>query len=342
MKNISGNSLVIKEVNINLVRKVLKEKGQATKQQIAQATGLSTVTVNTVLIKLIQQNEAYEIELSSSIGGRRAHQFRYNSNHALALILFPYENKGEITVHSTVINLSGECVEEGTVIVNTIDLSVLENIIAERLSAYQNIKAMGFGLPGAENEGKMVVSDYKALLGVSITEYFSKKYNKPVIVENDVNAAVIGYSKRSYADDGSTVVYLYFPENYPPGAGISINGKLHKGKRNFAGEVSNIPLGIPWGDAAFYSSFDEVCKAIGNIVISVSSIIDPDLVVMHGNFLTPLHSSSIAEICRNRLPHSVVPEIVISCDFTQDYLKGMIVKTLETLEPNIALTEIKY
>ncbi len=340
MKNISGNSLVIKEVNINLVRKVLKQKGQATKQQIAQATGLSTVTVNTVLIKLMQQNEAYEIELSSSIGGRRAHQFKYNSNHALALILFPYENKGEIIVHSTVINLSGECVEENTSKVDTINLEVLEYIINERLAMYQNIKALGFGLPGTENEGRMVVSDYKALLGVSITEYFGQKYNKPVIMENDVNAAVIGYSKRTGTVGESTVVYLYFPEKYPPGAGICINGKLHKGKRNFAGEISNIPLDISWEDTVLYSSCDEICKAIGNIIISVSSVIDPDVVVLHGNFLTPQHRSSIAEVCRNRLPHSVVPEIVISCDFAQDYLQGMIVKTLETLEPNIALTQI--
>ena len=34
MENIGGNAIIIKEININFVRKILKMKGQGTKQEI--------------------------------------------------------------------------------------------------------------------------------------------------------------------------------------------------------------------------------------------------------------------------------------------------------------------
>lgn len=338
MKSISGNSIVIKEVNINLVRKVLKEKGQATKQQIADATGLSTVTVGTILQLLLKQNEAFEVELSLSKGGRPAQQFKYNADYAFVLILYPRETDEGIMIRSTVVNLIGTHIYEMNVKVEAVDLKSLEQIVDELLVSYPAIEAIGFGLPGAEYAGKMIVSDYKELLGVSIVEHFSARYQKPVIMENDVNAAVIGFSKRNRIEDECTIVYLYFPEKYPPGAGIFINGKLYKGKRNFAGEIANIPLGISWVDAYLYTSFDLACEAVTKLSVAVSSVLNPDRLVLCGDFLSKLHVDNIAQKCGSQLPQSAVPEILLSEDFEDDYLSGMIVQTLETLEPSIVLS----
>lgn len=337
MKGISGNSIVIKEVNINLVRKALKEMRQATKQQIAEATGLSTVTVGTILQLLLKQNEAFEVELSLSRGGRPAQQFKYNADYAFVLILYPYETDGIITIHSTVVNLIGERIYEMDVKVENVDLKSLEKIIDELLVSYPAIQAIGFGLPGMEYGGKMVVSDYKELLGVSIIEHFSAWYQKPVIMENDVNAAVIGFSKRKRIDDECTVVYLYFPESYPPGAGIFINGKLYKGKRNFAGEVANIPLGISWVDVHLHTSFDLACEAIAKLTIAISSVLNPDILVLYGDFLSKSHIDNIAQKCGTELPQCAVPEILLSESFDDDYLSGMIIQTLGTLESSIIL-----
>ncbi len=338
MKNISGNSIVIKEVNINLVRKVLKKKEQATKQQIADATGLSTVTVGTILQLLLKQNEAFEVELSLSKGGRPAQQFKYNADYAFVLILYPHETEGGIMIRSTIVNLLGAHIYEMDVKVEDVDLKSLKQIVDELLVSYPAIEAIGFGLPGAEYAGKMIVSDYKELLGVSIVEHFSTRYQKPVTMENDVNAAVIGFSKRNRIEDECTIVYLYFPEKYPPGAGIFINGKLYKGKRNFAGEIANIPLGISWVDAHLYTSFDLVCEAITKLSVAVSSVLNPDKLVLCGDFLSKLHIDKITQKCGSELPQSAVPEILLSEDFEEDYLSGMIVQTLETLEPSIVLS----
>lgn len=337
MEKISGNSLIVKEVNINLVRKVLKEMKEATKQQIAEASALSIVTVGTVLKQLIKEHEVFESGLSVSKGGRPAQQYKYNAGYALALILYPHEANGVVFIHSTVVNLFGTYVQNMDEEVNNIDLQSLEQIIDKHIASHPAIRAIGLGLPGAEYGGKMIVSDYKALLGVSVTQYFSARYQRPVIIENDVNAAVIGFSKKISGGNDNTIVYLYFPENYPPGAGIFINGKLYKGQRNFAGEVALIPLGVSWAEPELYVSFDLACKAVAKLTIAISSILNPDMVILQGKFLNQSHRAVITQKCAAMLPQSAVPEILLSDNFAGDFLSGMIIQTLETLEPSIIL-----
>jgi len=49
-----------------------------------------------------------------------------------------------------------------------------------------------------------------------------------VIFENDVNAASVGYCKRNQNESDTALIYLYFPQKYPPGGGIYINGNSTK------------------------------------------------------------------------------------------------------------------
>lgn len=340
MESISGNALVIKEININLVRKALKVKGLATKQQIAKATGLSLVTVGTVLQFLLKQNEVFASELSPSSGGRPAQQYRYNSDFAFALVLFPYESTGRITIHSAVVNLSAQCVYESDTEVENIDFKCFEEIIEPLLAAYPAIRVLGFGHPGIEDEGKIILSDYKMLIGSPFTEHFSTLYGMPVVMENDVNCAVTGFAKRKKLLEDCTLVYLYFPDLYQPGAGIFINGRLFKGKRNFAGEVGSLPFDLAWGKD-LYASFDPLCEAIYTLILTICCILDPDRVVLNGSFLTQDHIAAITRKCREGLPRNIVPVISLSDNFVSDYQNGLAAQTLEQLEPDIRLTRTK-
>ncbi|WP_379131185.1 ROK family protein [Paenibacillus sp. sgz500958] len=339
MSNIGGNALVIKEINLNLVRKVLKEKKQATKKQIADTTGLSIVTVGTMLQQLTAQQEVLEVGLSSSSGGRPAQQYAYNDNYAFALILFPQEQGGASYIHSRVVNLSGNCVHESEVQVEAVDVLCFEGIIDNILEQYPSVQAIGFGLPGAEVDGTMVVSDYDGLRGVPVAGHFSSRYGRPVVIENDVNAAVIGYCHGAETSMDASVVYLYFPERFAPGAGIYLHGKLYKGRRGFAGEIGNLPLGILWGDDSLLSSFDAACEAAAKLVVTVSSVLNPDTVVVSGSLLGPEHMKAVSTLCSEQLPPGGMPEMRLSADFAADYTQGMIVQTLRTLEPNLQLTK---
>ncbi|HEX2981724.1 MAG TPA: hypothetical protein VHO48_15795 [Anaerolineaceae bacterium] len=335
--NRSGNALTMREVNINLVRNSLKARKQATKQQIAEATGLSIVTVATIMQELVEANEIFEVDQAPSSGGRPAHQFRFNADFAHGLALFTHEQDGQDLLHIRVANLYGECVKAQDVVLEDIQLESFAPWIDACLQEYPSIRAIGFGLPGFEVDGQIILLDYPALVGARLTEIYSRRYRLPVIFENDVNAAVVGYCKRKDVPPESAVIYAYFPGKYAPGAGIYLDGNLYKGASNFAGEISRLPLGIDWLDPALYRSAEQFCPAIARVVIAVSSLLNPHSVVLYGSFLTAASIDAIRQICAAHLPQTSVPAILLSEDFTADFQAGMIAETLACLEPRLSL-----
>lgn len=333
--NISGNSIVLREVNTNLVRKIMKIKRLATKQQVSEATGLSIVTVSTIIQQLVESNEVFKVDQAPSSGGRPASQFSFNKDFSHVLVLFTHEQAGQDILHICVANLYGECVKTQSVPLPQINLKTFEPWIDAYIQEFPSIRAIGFGLPGFEVNGKIIVLDYPALVGEQLSQYYSSRYQLPVIFENDVNAAVVGYCTKNESESESTVIYTYFPKKYPPGAGIFINGKVYKGMSNYAGEFSSIPFGIDWCDPSLYRSQDQFCSAISKVIIAMSSLLNPGKIVLFGDFLTSEGLEKIKQICALILPSTSVPDLYLSDNFTGDYQNGMITETLATLETQV-------
>ncbi|MAU12624.1 MAG: hypothetical protein CL607_22575 [Anaerolineaceae bacterium] len=336
--SISGNALVMKEININLVRKTLKAKREATKHQIAQATGLSTVTVATMLQELVDNNEAFEAGLAASMGGRPAQLFHFNENHAHVLVLFTHEQDGLDRLYIRVADLFGTCIHAVDVPLAEITLTTFEAYIDQAMQEYPSIKAIGLGLPGVVLDGTFITGDYQALVGAPLLPHYEARYDLPVLFANDVNAATVGYVKRVDIDAGDGVVYFYFPQKYPPGAGFYLDGKLYKGYRHHAGEITQLPFDVNWRDSDLYRSPEQVSEAISELIIMTSSLLNPRGIVLYGSFLTDLHIRLIQDVCRTRLLADAMPAIHLTQDFTQDYEIGMIQETLALLEPQISIS----
>ena len=336
--NLSGNALKMREVNTNLVRTSLKTRQQATKQQISELSGLSTVTVATIIQELLESGEIFEVDQAPSSGGRPPHQYRFNENYAHVLTLFTHEHKGQDLLHIRVANLYGECVKTRDVVLEDIRLESFIPWVDACLREFPSIRAIGLGLPGLEVKGTIVVLDYPALVGERLSEFYAKRYNLPVFFENDVNAAAAGYCKRKALQSEAAVIYAYFPKRYAPGAGIVLDGKIYKGFSNYAGEISSLPFGINWLDPLLYQSPEQFCPAIANVIIAMSSLLNPHSVVLHGSFLSSIMIEMIHEIVREELPLTSIPQIFLSKDFTLDFEVGMISETLAHLEPQLLLT----
>ena len=336
MKDMGGNALMIKEINTGLVRRLLKERKRATKREIAEATGLSVVTVSAVLEDLARQGEAIgEDELIPSGGGRPARSYRYNFDFAHAAILYPRDDDGGSGVRYAVIDLKGRPVHEGETGVEQVDLSSLEGILTPLIDADSRIRAIGLGHPGVELGHKIIVSDCEMLLGTSPASYLESLYHLPVIVENDVNCAAVGFGEGTRS---GALVYLYFPDRRPPGAGIIIDGMLYKGKGNFAGEVKSVPLGIEWNQG-LYRSFGPFCEAAARLIAGISSVLNPELGVISGSFIGKSHIAAIMARCHDLLPPEILPVVFLSETFFEDYQRGLGRRTLGLLAPGIALAE---
>lgn len=339
MKNIGGNAVIIKEININLVREVLKAREKATKQEISKETELSFVTVGSALQQLLERNEIFETKLVQSNGGRPAQQYSYNFNYSLALIIYIYDKNNLTFINSSVVNLRGETLYEEEKVAQTIDLNLFDDLIQTAISSFPTLKVISFGHHGIELNGEIIVSDYKVLEGISFSQYFSELYKIPVILENNVYSAVLNFSKRRVVRD-EILVYLHFPDNNKPSAGILIHGKVFKGKSNSAGEISQIPLGVEWS-ADLYNNPSLLTEAITKLITAISATLNPDTFIINGKSLNHEIISALIKNTKELLPENSVPRLFLSENFMLDYKNGLIIKAFEQLDPKISLTEKK-
>lgn len=323
--------LVMKERNLQLVRRTLRLVREATRQQLATATGLSTVTVGSLLQELMFRDEVREGSLVPSAGGRPSVLYRFHPGRAHVLAVFTRETRGVDTLYLRVADLFGQIIaaEESPL---QRGVASLEEPVAQMLKRHPSVRAVGFGVPGTVENGVHTVSDYPEWAGLPIVDHFSRVFGLPVCAENDVNAAAAGYGRRNPSAPGMTLVYLYFPRKYPAGSGILIDGQVHRGRSGWGGEVAYLPLDIPWGDPSLFDDVGRGSLLVAKVVSTVSAVLNPHQVVLQGEFLTPDYLEAVDLGCRRLLPATLVPEIDLSADFTADYQDGLVALTLDLLE----------
>lgn len=327
----TGNALSMRKINASLVRAALLEGGETSKPRLARETGLSAVTVGSVLADLVASGEALESGISASEGGRPAMMYRINERYRLALSLIAHAIDGQERLHVCVVALDGTVLYGEVSTQAQITLEVLEKQVEKALQAFPRIGAIGFGLPGYECDGHLVSSDLTALNHLPISSHFRQRCMIPILVENDVNAAVTGHVKRKGIDRQETIVYLYFPQDDPPGAGICVHGRLLTGRSRFAGEVACIPIGVDWHDASLYEDESRLIEAIARIAVSMTCVLNPDRMILHSSTLTPRHLQGIRSRMNEMIPSAAIPRLSMTDDFLEDFRCGVAEQTLSVL-----------
>ncbi len=337
-----SNPIQLKEYNLEVVRQALKSQRTATRQQLANATGLSTVTVATLTQTLVENGEAIPGDSIPSKGGRPSAQFHFNANRSPVLVLFTRETEGGDTVYIRVADLYGSVIDSGELAMTPDSLESFEPLIDRMIERHPDIKALGFSLPGVEIGGEVVAMDYPALAGRTLVPHFEKRYSLPVLFENDVNAAAVGFAQLHPIAPTDTIAYLYFPRKYPPGSGLLIEGKLFRGAARYAGEVSFLPLGLDWSDPGLHSPNERSIQAIGRVIASLSSVLNPHMIVLQAEFLGDQDLRDIRTFCDLLVPEAARPELLASADFTVDLQAGIVGLTLGLLASNHPTIPVFY
>lgn len=327
-----ANANLMKEININNVRQVMKQVETATKPQLASLTKLSVVTVNSLVKELCELGELYEDETIPSNGGRPALTYRYNYDFSLALVIYMNDKQGQDVITATVINLENTILLKEEHTLPEFDQTEFLGIIEPILAQYPSIKGIGIGIPGQTVNGEITVSSHQQLKGVRMVEEIEARFGLPVMVENDVNAAVSGYCSQQEIDEGNSVIGMYFPTHYPPGMGIYLNGKVVKGKNGMAGEIKFLPLEIDW-----YSPMkpDVFAERVYQMIHTVNAILAPDRVVVYQSQVEAETFIRGWESYRAGQLMPVFPEVIINESFQEHFEAGMRWLTLKELEPNI-------
>lgn len=273
---------LIKETNLERLRETMRSRSSFTKPQLAEATGLSVVTINALLKTLEAQGEVEALGMEASEGGRPAQVYAYNLAFKMALAVYLMEEDGVDTAHFLVLNLLGDVVASQNVPLPSIELTSFDPSIQRFVEAYPSICAICFGIPGGEVDGKMIVSDYPKLRNKSLSAHLKDRFGVAVLIENDVNVAVLGFTKRLDIAPNDSVCAIYFPEKYPPGAGFYLDSGVYKGFKGLAGEIKDLPIGVDWESPLSEDAFSE---AVIKLVQTFAYMLNPKHLVLYGRRL---------------------------------------------------------
>jgi len=320
----------MKKMVLRGIRTTLLKLGSATKVELSQRLEISFPTISKFLTEMEKEGEVLLVGLDNSSGGRRAKRYSYNPEHMLGLVVFLEKTE----TNYKIFNCVGEIKEQGKVPSALIDNSLnfltttLENII----SKYPKISSMSIGVPAAVNNGKMFyIPGYEQFQNINLKEYYEEHFSIPVIVENDMNAAVLGFHNNRGIKDKQSLVYLYSGQN-GPGAGIMVNGDVVRGSTFFSGEVSFVPqydernfgqaLVNGKGFKSLNISEEYEIDAISRLVASFVAIINPHMVIFCKDEIENVILDKIRMASSNYIPSEHLPVLTTS-DWEQDYLVGL-------------------
>ena len=319
------NMLDLKQTNAQTVLWTLSSCKTSTIKDMAQMTGLSFATVGNILNSFVESREVLLGEIYPSTGGRPSQAYSFNAEYAHVLALSARVRDGKNVIHACVGNLYGETVWNTEQSFDTIQLASFETMVASSLVDYPTISILSFSLPGVAHDGVILSNDYKELEGISFAEHFQKKYQLPVMIENDVNAAVLGYSRKLEAV--SVLVGIYFPKYFAPGSGIMIDGKLLNGACGYAGEVALLPLDIDWLSMNYENPAD-TGPAIYKLLSIFCSIVNPNHVVLYGDFFTDRLKEAIMQEISAPSIQKIFPSVNYESNLDADIIAGLMTQSV--------------
>ncbi|REE55333.1 transcriptional regulator [Paenibacillus taihuensis] len=328
-----------KERLIYRIRAGLIMMGSATKAELSQRLGISFPTISKFISQMEQDGEIRYTGDDDSSGGRRAKRYSYDPEYMLGLAIFVEKDETKFSIF----NCIGDIIEQGT------DPSVLQHdpgqladLIEDLIEKYPKLRSIAIGVPGAVDNGKVIyIPPYKQFQDYDLKEEFEAKFQIPVVVENDMNASVLGYAS-NFELENESLVYLYFGQ-YGPGSGIMINGDVVRGNTFFSGEISLVPqydnqnlVQALQGDEPhkrIVLAGDKQIDAVARLVGTLGAIINPHAVIFNDDEVDEEILARIKERSAAYIPQKHLPTLIMS-SWRDDYLSG-----LQHLALNVMITE---
>lgn len=321
MESINRPKLV-KEHNLNLVREQLFKVRQATRQQLSALTGISNVTMGTLLQQLLETGEVLEAEKFQPTSGRPARVYYYNPRQRYGLLVSVGFAGGSYRFHAALANLFGEIVWEESLPAACLDREATLRYFDRLLQIRKPVSAVSIGLPAVgfgEYFHRRMASEYLSLEALGELE---RETDIPFHVENDVNLAAVGYVKRHSVGTGETLAYLFLMKGAYGGSAVYIDGRLHLGKGRFAGEFLPTPYGPDWSrmkpDPA--SLLED---ALFTAILPYLTILAPHRLVIASDYIQASHLDEMKRRTVSLFGERQCPKFALTEDFQEDYREGL-------------------
>jgi predicted NBD/HSP70 family sugar kinase len=229
-----------------------------TRAELIEVTGLSAPTVGSLSSHLIRVGLVTDLGAGPSRGGRRPSRMEFNARHGFLGAI----DLGPTRTRLAVADLRGQPLARRIVPTpRELEPSDLLGALAAELRAVMRdadvppskLLAVGAGAPGAVDPSTgTVVALTPNLTGwseVPMAAILRQSLGATVVVDNDVNLAVLGEHWNGAARGYDTCAFLSFGTGV--GAGVMIDGHLYHGHHFLAGEIGLMCMGPQYVDTDF-------------------------------------------------------------------------------------------
>ncbi|MCR2821235.1 ROK family transcriptional regulator [Lederbergia panacisoli] len=245
---IRGNQQMLREINKSLLLNLIYLHGPISRVELARLTKLSPTTVSVLVEETIKEGIIHETGTTGSGVGRKMTMLNINAENGYVIGIDLSRESSRFMM----LNLRGDIVRT-----ETMDCFIGEDALREKLPLaidhflnQQNInhdfiKWMGLAVPGIidEEQKTIIGSKYLKVRNFPIKTNLSERFNIPIHIVNDIEAA--GFAERfsGAAKGKSTIVYILI--DYGTGAGFVMNNQIYRGATSQAGRIGDFhPYGI--------------------------------------------------------------------------------------------------
>ncbi len=225
------------------ILRLIKENGPVSRAQLQHMLGLSFPAVAAAIAELLSDGLISPAGTVSSGLGRKAELFEFNARkgHVVGI------DVGARKIRLAVANLVGNILQraeiptlayEGGPRVMDRLVTLLEGVLEASNIGESELLAIGVGAPGISEEKtevNLLFPFIPSWEGVPIRSTLERRFAAPVLVENDVDVAVIG--ERTWGAGRGCDNLVFVNVAVGAAAGIILDGKLHRGVRRAAGEI---------------------------------------------------------------------------------------------------------
>jgi predicted NBD/HSP70 family sugar kinase len=242
----AGSQSSLREANRTLVLQTVQHWGGLTQVELAASTGLSPATVSTIVRELLGAGLVDTAQTTRS--GRRAQLVTVARRVGLAVGIQVGHRHLRIVLGDFAHDILAE---QSLPLPNdhrydtTLDRAALLVVdLLERVGAsLDEVAGVGVAIPAPVDAATGLISVRGIMRGwdeVHLGQTLSKRLARPVFVDNDANLGALAESTlgaaRAYRDS------VFVRASYGIGAGIVIDGRVHRGFAGTAGEIGHVQV----------------------------------------------------------------------------------------------------
>lgn len=314
----------IRDQNLSKLKQLLFEKKKMFKAEMSKETGISTVTINSLVKQLLEEGVITEGEKAQPALGRPATIYHFNEGQAYYLLLSIQEKHindiRHLMIHGSIVNLTGDvqCVREFEY--TDISLEFLLDKIKYFLALDYSVKGIALSIPGKIHQGVILSSWHELFNGWNIEKALLEITDIPISIQNDAHILTMGYTILQEMERQDTKVGIYYPEKSLPGISIYSHGTIIEGGHNLAGEAKYLPhlleSPMPANELELLINLLEII-AIYNAVIAPDTFIISTKLVEKQALLDYINRSSVITKQINR------PKVYIFDEFQLALTRGL-------------------